>query len=192
MIEVMKKEQQAIDELIARLDEQSELVVEEIAKCKGKVVFIALGKNGYVCEKAAATFSSTSIPSIFVHATECYHGDFGILTKEDFVFLVSNSGSTAEVVGAIPVIHSKGIKVCAITKNADSELALKSDYRLLLPDCGEADHLNLVPTSSSTATLVLLDALACAVMQKKDFKKEDFHKNHPGGMLGKQLSKEIK
>jgi len=190
--QVIRDEQKALDELIARLDDNCEKVINEVLNCKGKVVFMAIGKSGHICEKLAATFASTGTPSFFMHAAECFHGDFGMLEAKDFVFLVSNSGTTQEIVRCIPVIKAIGSKICAITKNEDSELASGADYRLLLPKCPEADHLNLAPTVSSTATLVLGDALACVISKIKGFTRENFHLYHPGGALGKQLSSEKK
>lgn len=185
---IIRNEQAALSVLMDRVDDGYDKAVEYILNCKGKVVFAGIGKSGHICKKLAATFSSTGTPSFFVHCAECFHGDFGMIEKKDVVILVSNSGTTREVVDCMKGLDVIGCVKIAVTKNANSPLALGCDCVCLLPDVPEADHLNLAPTVSSTATLALGDALACVVSRIKGFTREDFHKFHPGGALGKQLS----
>ncbi len=187
---IIEKEQQSLSELSSLLGEDAEKAVDMILSCKGKVIFMGIGKSGHICKKLAATFASTGTPSFFVHCAESFHGDFGMIEPRDLIILVSNSGSTAEVVNCIGTLKKRGCRTIAVTKNAASALATGCDCVLLLPSCGEADHLNLAPTVSSTATLVLGDALACVVSEKRGFTRENFYLFHPGGALGKQLSKE--
>lgn len=193
IISVMKKERDSIDLLIDLVDEKSySIALEILMNCKGKVVFMGIGKSGHIGEKLAATFSSTGTPSFFVNCAESFHGDFGMIGSEDVVILMSNSGTTKEVVSCIAPLKSRNIPIIAITKNIDSPLAQASNVTLLLQNNGEADHLNLAPTNSSTATLVIGDALACVLSKIKNFSREDFHRFHPGGALGQQLEKETK
>lgn len=190
LTEVIEKEQSALDELISLLDEGTERAIDLISQCQGKVIFVAIGKSGHIGEKLAATFSSTGTPSFFVHCAECFHGDFGMIEQRDVVVLISNSGTTAEVVRCAPIIRGFGCKMIAFTRNPQSPLALECDCVCLLPTCAEADDLNLAPTVSSTATLVLGDAIACTVSRIRGFTRDDFHKYHPGGALGAKLNKE--
>lgn len=165
-------------------------IVDLLMKTTGKVVFMGIGKSGHIGEKLAATFSSTGTPSFFVHAGEATHGDFGMIEKKDVVILISNSGTTKEIVNDIPFLKRIGCKIIGFTSNPESQLAKESDYQLIYPKRVEADHLNLAPTTSSTITLVLGDAIACTLSQLKGFRREDFYKYHPGGALGETLSKE--
>lgn len=190
LTEVIEKEKSALGELISLLDEGTEKAVKLITQCQGKVIFMGIGKSGHIGEKLAATFSSTGTPSFFVHCAECVHGDFGMIEERDVVILISNSGTTAEVVRCVPVVKSFGCKMIAFTQDPQSPLAQSCDCVCLLPTCSEADDLRLAPTVSSTATLVLGDAIACAVSRIKGFTREDFYKFHPGGALGAMLSKE--
>lgn len=191
MQHVIEEERDALNDLTVLLNDGSaETAVQMILHCTGKVIFMGIGKSGHICEKLAATFSSTGTPSFFVHCAECFHGDFGMIEADDLVILVSNSGKTEEVVRCVPIVKKMGCKTVAITKDSDSPLAKQCDCVLRLPNRAEADHLHLAPTVSSTATLALGDSLACAVSQMKGFSRQDFYKFHPGGALGAQLSKE--
>lgn len=189
IVEAMRNERDGINELIKNTKGQYDEIVELILKIdKGRVIFMGIGKSGHIGKKLAATFSSTGTPSFFVHAAEAVHGDLGMITKDDIVFLISNSGNTHEVVQNIPYLKNIGCTTIAFVSNENSKLALGCDYQLIFPKVLEADHLNLAPTTSSTITLVLGDALAIAISKLKKFKKEDFHKFHPGGALGEKLS----
>lgn len=187
MRSVMTTELEAISRMINTTEHQYDEIVSLLATCKGKVVFMGIGKSGHIGKKLAATFSSTGTPSFFVHSSEACHGDFGMIEERDVAILISNSGSTKEVTQDIPFLKNIGCKTVAFTSNPDSELATGCDYQLIFPQLAEADHLNLAPTVSSTLTLVLGDALACTLSALKGFKRDDFYKFHPGGALGESL-----
>jgi len=153
------------------------------------VVLTGVGKSGLICKKIAATLSSTGTPAFFLHPTDAAHGDLGMLRGEDTVVAVSNSGETKELLSIIPLIKSFGIPVIAITSNPESSLARLSDVVIDLKVKREACPLNLAPTTSTTLTLALGDAIAAALMKRKGFKAEDFARFHPGGKLGIRLSK---
>jgi len=183
------EEAQALKRLAESLDESFTAAVELLARTKGRVVLTGVGKSGLICKKIAATLSSTGTPAFFLHPTDAAHGDLGMLRGEDTVIAVSNSGETEELLSIIPLIKSFGIPVIAITSNPKSTLARLSDIVLDLKVEREACPLNLAPTTSTTLTLALGDALAAALIKKKGFKAEDFAKLHPGGKLGVRLSK---
>ncbi len=153
------------------------------------MVLTGVGKSGLVCKKIAATFASTGTPAFFLHPGDAAHGDLGMVRGDDTVIAVSNSGETVELLNIIPIIKSFGIPVIAITNNSESSLARLSDVTLLLHVEKEACPLGLAPTTSTTATLALGDALAVTLMKLKGFKSEDFARFHPGGKLGIRLSK---
>jgi arabinose-5-phosphate isomerase len=186
---VLKEEAQALLRLSEELDENFVRAVELLANTKGRVVLTGVGKSGLICKKIAATLASTGTPAFFLHPTDAAHGDLGMLKGEDTVIAVSNSGETAELLSVIPLIKSFGIPVIAVTSNPDSTLSKLSDLTLNLKVKKEACPLNLAPTTSTTATLALGDALAAALMKVKGFSSEDFAKLHPGGKLGIRLAK---
>ena len=163
--------------------------MELLFKTKGRVVLTGVGKSGLICKKIAATLSSTGTPAFFLHPTDAAHGDLGMVRGEDTVVAVSNSGETEELLSIIPIIKSFGIPVIAITSNPESSLARLSDVVLNLHVKKEACPLNLAPTTSTTATLALGDALAAALMKLKGFTSSDFKRLHPGGKLGIRLSR---
>ncbi len=183
----IKIEYDAVGELLENANEDYVKVLEILASCKGKVVFMGVGKSGHVGKKLAATFASTGSPSFFVHATEAMHGDFGMIGKDDIVILMSHSGTTKETLAVIPTLKKISGGLVGFTSGKDSPLAKESNYKLIYPKLDEADPLKLAPTVSSTMMLVLGDALACALSEKKNFTKDDFHIYHPGGSLGQQL-----
>lgn len=183
----IKQERDAIQTLLEVVNEQYEVVCKKILECKGKVIFMGVGKSAHIGKKLAATFASTGTPSFFVHATEAMHGDFGMIETEDIVILMSNSGTTNEVTVVIPTLKKIGCSIVGFTSNENSVLAIECDYKLIYPKLEEADHLGLAPTVSSTLMLVLGDAIGCTLSKAKDFNKEDFHLYHPGGSLGKLL-----
>ena len=141
-------------------------------------------------KKLAATFSSTGTPAFFVHSTEACHGDFGMIGKEDVAVLISNSGNTKEVIQDLAGLNKIGCETIAFTSDPDSRLAKGCKHTIIYPKCSEADALNLAPTVSSTLTLVLGDALACALSEAKGFTREDFYRYHPNGALGAMLERE--
>jgi arabinose-5-phosphate isomerase len=184
---VLRVEAQSILDLAERMDENFSRAVELLHHCEGKVVLMGMGKSGLVGRKIASTFASTGTPSFFLHPAEGLNGDFGMLTKEDVVIAISNSGETRELLEVLPLIKRYGNRLVTFTGNLNSTLAKAGDVNLDIRVKEEADPLGLVPTASTTATLALGDALAVALMGKKDFKKEDFAILHPGGTLGKRL-----
>ncbi|WP_456342274.1 KpsF/GutQ family sugar-phosphate isomerase [Thermovibrio sp.] len=186
---VLIEEAKAIERLAERLDESFTAAVELLYRTKGRVVLTGVGKSGLICKKIAATLSSTGTPAFFLHPTDAAHGDLGMVKGEDTVIAVSNSGETAELLSIIPLIKSFGIPVIAITSNLKSSLARLSDIVLNIGIEKEACPLNLAPTTSTTATLALGDALAAALMKLKGFSAKEFAKLHPGGKLGIRLSK---
>jgi len=186
---VLIEEAKAIERLADRLDESFTAAVELLHRTKGRVVLTGVGKSGLICKKIAATLSSTGTPAFFLHPTDAAHGDLGMVRGEDTVIAVSNSGETAELLSIIPLIKSFGIPVIAITSNPKSSLARLSDIVLNIGVEKEACPLNLAPTTSTTTTLALGDALAAALMKLKGFSAEEFAKLHPGGKLGIRLSK---
>jgi arabinose-5-phosphate isomerase len=159
--------------------------LEIILECKGHVVVTGLGKSGLVGAKIAATLSSTGTPSFFLHSADALHGDSGALTPGDVLIAISNSGETAEVTAIAKMAKSWGNSVIAITKNSNSSLASNADSVISIAFDKEADPLNLAPTTSTTLTIALGDALASALMAHRGFTSQDFGKRHPGGALGK-------
>ncbi len=188
---VLEEEKRALESLIEALDENFNRAVELILNTKGKVIVTGMGKSGLVGKKIAATLASTGTPSFFLHPAEAIHGDLGMISKEDLVLAISNSGETPELLAIIPTIKRWGNKVIGITNNPKSTLARESDIHLFLNVKKEACPLNLAPTSSSTATLALGDALAVALLEMRGFTAENFAEFHPGGSLGKKLMKVI-
>jgi arabinose-5-phosphate isomerase len=185
--EALAIEAQAVSALSERLNDQFSQATTAILNCKGRVILIGVGKSGLIAKKIAATFASTGTPSFFVHATEASHGDLGMITQEDVVIALSNSGNTEELVAVLPAIARRGAKIVAMTGKLDSALARQAD---LVLDCGvekEACPLNLAPTASTTAALALGDALAVVVLKARGFSEEDFALSHPGGSLGRKL-----
>ncbi|HUW88066.1 MAG TPA: SIS domain-containing protein [Candidatus Paceibacterota bacterium] len=174
--------------LLSRLDVQVERSLAPLLLCQGRVVVTGLGKSGLVGAKIAATFSSTGTPSFFLHAADSLHGDSGVLVEGDVLIAISNSGATGEVCAIAQMAKNSGVHVLAMTGQLDSPLARIADVVLDISISREADPLNLAPTSSTTVTLALGDALASALMAARNFTPEDFARRHPSGALGKQLS----
>jgi arabinose-5-phosphate isomerase len=186
---ILKEEAGALQKLAELLDENFERAVQIIYRTKGRVILTGVGKSGLICKKIAATLSSTGTPAFFLHPTDAAHGDLGMVRGEDTVIAVSNSGETAELLSIVPIIKSFGIPVIAITSNPKSTLSRISDVTINLHVEREACPLNLAPTTSTTLTLALGDAIAGALMKLKGFTPEDFKRYHPGGKLGIRLSK---
>ncbi len=169
------------------IDDEFEKVVNAILKTTGKLVVIGIGKSGIIGKKIAATFSSTGTPSFFLHPGEAFHGDLGMVDHHDLVLLISYSGETDEVLKLIPFLKWNKNIIVSLTGNTNSTIAKNSDYHLFINISHEACPLALAPTSSTTATLVMGDALAVALMESRNFLHEDFARFHPGGSLGKKL-----
>lgn len=185
--QVLKNEQEGIANVRERLDDNFSRSVQLLHDTKGLVIVIGIGKSGYIGKKMAATFTSMGKRSIFLHPIEGQHGDLGIITEHDVCIVLSHSGNTEEVARIIPYIKKKKTKIIAITSNEQSEIAKQSDIFINTYVKQEADLLNLAPTSSSTVTLAIGDALAVALSTLTKLSKEDFALHHPGGMLGKKL-----
>lgn len=184
---IVEEEIKGLEELKESLGESFAKAVKEILSCEGKVILTGIGKSGHIARKIASTLSSTGTPSVFLHPSEALHGDLGLIDKKDIVIAISNSGESAEVLAIIPYLKLHGIPLIAITGNPKSSLAKHSDIVLTIPVTKEAGHLGLAPTTSSTATLVLGDALALTVMELRGFTEKDFALRHPAGALGKKL-----
>ena len=183
----IRLEIEAVQELLPRINADFIKACELILNCKGRVVVVGMGKSGHIGNKIAATLASTGTPSFFVHPAEASHGDMGMITKDDIVLALSNSGSTAEIITLLPLIKRLGIGLISMTGNPDSPLAKAADVNLDARVSQEACPLNLAPTSSTTASLVLGDALAIALLEARGFTAEDFAFSHPGGALGRRL-----
>ena len=179
----------ALEKFASGLDEKISDALDLLVETKGHVVVTGLGKSGLVGAKISATLASTGTPSFFMHAADALHGDSGALTPGDLLIAISNSGETAEVVAIAKMAKQWGNKVIAITANHESSLATTSDALLNIAFDKEADPLNLAPTTSTTLTIALGDALASALMVHKNFTSADFGKRHPGGALGKATNK---
>jgi arabinose-5-phosphate isomerase len=177
----------AIKDLVALIDESFEKGIEKIAACKGRIVVSGIGKSAIIAQKIVATFNSTGSPAIFLHAADAIHGDLGIVQQEDVVIIISKSGESPEIKVLVPLIKNFGNCLISITGNTSSFLARKSDFVFNTTVQQEACPNNLAPTTSTTAQLVMGDAMAVCLMEKRGFAIEDFAKLHPGGTLGKKL-----
>ncbi|MFT5541597.1 MAG: arabinose-5-phosphate isomerase [Glaciecola sp.] len=184
---VFQTEIEALSKLKVSLDDSFNKACELMLNCKGKVVVCGMGKSGHIGHKIAATLASTGTPAFFMHPGEANHGDLGMLAKDDVLIGISNSGETQELTALLPVVKRLGVPVIAITNNSVSTLAKFSDVTLDIKVEKEACSLGLAPTSSTTATLVLGDALAVALLEAKGFTADDFALSHPGGSLGRRL-----
>lgn len=183
----IRLENESVQALLERLDDSFVRACELILNCRGRVVVVGMGKSGHIGNKIAATLASTGTPSFFVHPAEASHGDMGMITRDDVVLALSNSGSTAEIVTLLPLIKRLGITLISMTGNPESPLARAAEVNLDAGVSQEACPLNLAPTSSTTVALVLGDALAIALLEARGFTTEDFAFSHPGGALGRRL-----
>ncbi|MCI5504868.1 MAG: KpsF/GutQ family sugar-phosphate isomerase [Prevotella sp.] len=186
-IQCIKDEAEALMGLIPQIDDNFDNAVELIFRCHGKVIVTGVGKSGHIGAKIAATLSSTGTPSFFINPLDVFHGDLGVMTKEDVVLAISNSGQTDELLRFIPMVLHMEIPIVGMSGNPSSLLAKYSTYHINVSVTKEACPLNLAPTSSTTATLAMGDALAVALMEKRNFRPQDFAQFHPGGELGKRL-----
>ncbi len=184
--EVLRREAEAIIDVMERLGAGFDEFVKTIDGCSGRVVFTGIGKSGLIAKKIASTFSSIGIPAVFLHPAESLHGDIGMVQKGDVFFIISYSGETEEVVKMLPWIKRMGIPVLVVTGGSDSTIARYGDY-VLDVKVEEACPFNVVPTCSTTTTLAVGDAIAVALMKTRNFKAEDFALLHPGGSLGRKL-----
>ena len=186
-IQCIKDEAQAVLDLSAKIDDNFTKAVDMMMHCSGKVIVTGVGKSGHIGAKIAATLASTGTPSFFINPLDVFHGDLGVMAKGDVVLAISNSGQTDELLRFIPMVLHMDIPIIAMSGNPQSLLAKYSNCHLNVSVEKEACPLNLAPTSSTTATLVMGDALAIALMNKRHFQPQDFAQFHPGGELGKRL-----
>ncbi|WP_305888674.1 KpsF/GutQ family sugar-phosphate isomerase [Methylomonas subterranea] len=186
-VAVIQTETKAVAMLAERIDEQFIRACHLLLACKGRVVVTGMGKSGHIAGKIAATLASTGTPAFFVHPGEASHGDLGMITRQDVVLALSNSGETEEILTILPIIKRLGVPLIAMTGNAGSALAKLASVHIDVAVEQEACPLGLAPTSSTTAALVMGDALAVSLLQSKGFTRDDFALSHPGGSLGKRL-----
>jgi arabinose-5-phosphate isomerase len=186
-IRVIEREAAAIAALAEKIDERFDQAVELIRQCRGRVIVTGMGKSGLIGKKIAATFSSTGIASFFLHPAEGGHGDLGIVTADDVVLAISKSGDSDELVGLLPPLKRLGVPIIVITARVDSPLAQQADCVVAAAVDGEAGADNLIPTSSTTAALVIGDALAVTLLEERGFSVEEFARLHPKGQLGRRL-----
>jgi arabinose-5-phosphate isomerase len=186
-LKAIEIERDAINALLERIDDSFVKACEVMMACKGRVVVTGMGKSGHIGNKIAATLASTGTPSFFVHPGEASHGDLGMITGQDVVLAISNSGNTSEVLTILPLFKRMGAPLISMTGNANSTLAREAVANLDISVDVEACPLGLAPTSSTTATLVMGDALAVALLEARGFSAEDFAMSHPGGSLGRRL-----
>ena len=186
-IKCLRYESEALLELIPYIDESFDKTIELILKCKGKLIVTGVGKSGHIGAKIAATLSSTGTPSFFINPLDAFHGDLGVIMKDDVVLAISNSGQTDELLRFLPYLLERQIPVIGMSGNPESLLAKYSTTHLNTAVTHEACPLGLAPTSSTTAALAMGDALACALIVARGFKASDFAQFHPGGTLGRRL-----
>jgi arabinose-5-phosphate isomerase len=190
--QVIATELEAVSALSARIDKDFARACDLLLHCEGRVVVVGIGKSGHIGRKIAATLASTGTPAFFVHPAEASHGDLGMIMAKDVVLMISNSGTTAEMVPLLAFIKRMGAPIVSMTGNPSSPMAQESDVHLLVSVTREACPLDLAPTSSTTVTLVMGDALAIALLEARGFSAEDFAFSHPGGALGKRLLTKVR
>lgn len=186
-VKCIKDEAQALLDLIPQLDEEFDKAVDMIFHCKGHLIVTGVGKSGHVGAKIAATLASTGTPSFFINPLDAMHGDLGMITEEDIFLMISNSGNTDELLRLVASLQYQKVPIISMTGNPNSLIARNSDIHIPVQIKREACPLNLAPTSSTTAALAMGDAIACALMEVRHFKANDFAKFHPGGSLGRKL-----
>ncbi|MEQ1559485.1 MAG: KpsF/GutQ family sugar-phosphate isomerase [Methyloglobulus sp.] len=184
---VIQVETQAVAALAGQINENFVVACKLMFNCKGRVVVIGMGKSGHIASKIAATLASTGTPAFFVHPGEASHGDLGMITQQDVVLALSNSGETEEIVKILPIIKRLDVPLIAMTGNPNSTLAIFASTHINVSVAQEACPLGLAPTSSTTAALVMGDALAVSLLEARGFTRDDFALSHPGGVLGKRL-----
>jgi arabinose-5-phosphate isomerase len=186
-VAVLETEADAIRELIPRVDDSFARACEYMLACRGRIVVLGMGKSGHIGSKTAATLASTGSPAFFVHPGEASHGDLGMITWEDVVLALSNSGETEEIVTILPIIKRLGVPLITLTGNPASRLAREATVNIDVSVAREACPLGLAPTASTTAALAMGDALAIALLEARGFSAQDFARSHPGGRLGRRL-----
>ena len=191
-IRTIELEKNAIQALIDRIGDEFENACKVILACSGRTVVVGIGKSGHIARKIAATLASTGTPAIYVHAGEANHGDIGMITKNDVVLAVSHSGQTEEILTLLPLLKRKNIPIVCLTGDSQSELGMASTVNLNTHVTEEACPLGLAPTASTTATLVMGDALAMALLEARGFTSDDFAFSHPGGNLGRRVLVKVK
>lgn len=184
---VIETEAQAVFELTQRIDHRFEQACQILLNCQGRIVVTGMGKSGHIGKKIAATLSSTGSPAFFMHPGEASHGDMGMITDKDVVIAISNSGLTSEIMVLLPLLKRMGVPLITLSGNPNSTLALSATINLDVSIQNEACPLGLAPTTSTTVSLVMGDALAIALLQARGFSAEDFARSHPGGSIGKRL-----
>ncbi|KJR40661.1 KpsF/GutQ family protein [Candidatus Magnetoovum chiemensis] len=189
---LLRKEAQAILDLIGKLNETFLEAVNIIYACKGRAIVMGMGKSGLVGRKISATLASTGTPSFFVHPAEASHGDLGMITSEDVIIAISNSGETEEIVRLLPFFKRFNVKLISLTGNGDSTLAKEANINIDVSVKEEACPLGIAPTSSTTATMAMGDAIAISLLMERGFKENDFALFHPGGSIGKRLFISVK
>ncbi len=187
--QTIDKEIEALRVMESELDSSLTAALDTMQAARGRIILTGMGKSGHIAKKIAASLASTGTPSFFVHPAEASHGDLGMITEDDVIIAISNSGESKELIDILNYSKRFGIKLIAITKNPESSLGKAGDIVLKLPNNGEACPLGLAPTSSTTATLVLGDILTIAMINRNGFSKEQFNQRHPGGKLGSVLQK---
>ena len=191
-LETLAVEEHALRVLATQIDDRFTQACEIILQCKGRLVVTGMGKSGHIGRKMAATFASTGTPSFFMHPGEAGHGDLGMLVRGDVLIAISNSGKSDEIMMLMPLIKRLGIPLITISRDVKGPMPQNADIALTLGDVEEACPLGLAPTSSTTATLVLGDALAVALLEARGFTADDFARSHPAGALGKRLLLQVK
>ncbi|KDC51234.1 KpsF/GutQ family sugar-phosphate isomerase [Pseudoalteromonas fuliginea] len=186
-LRVLNIERQALNDIAQYVDENFHQACQLMFDCEGRIIVIGMGKSGHIGNKIAATLASTGSPAFFVHPGEASHGDLGMITKNDVVMLISNSGETSEVLNIIPVLKRLGAKIITMTGNTKSTMATHANVHVCIKVEKEACSLGLAPTASTTATLAMGDAMAVALLEARGFTADDFALSHPGGSLGKRL-----
>ena len=186
-LETLRIETDALQKLLSRIDDEFEAAARAILDCRGRVIVSGIGKSGHVGQKIAASLASTGTPSFFMHPAEAFHGDLGMVTENDVVIAISNSGESSEIVNILPIIRRIGAKIIAMSGRRESQLGKNSDYFIDIGVEKEACPLGLAPTASTTATLAMGDAMAVALMSVRNFTSQDFALFHPGGALGRRL-----
>lgn len=190
--EVLNIEAQAILDLVERIGPEFERAAHMILEAKGRVILTGMGKSGLVARKISATLNSTGTPSLFLHPAEAIHGDLGMVTRDDIVLAISNSGHTAEINTLLPILKNMNARIISMTGGLDSPMALASDVVIDVGVEREACPMGLAPTASTTATLAMGDALAVVLIHSRRFSQQDFRKFHPGGNLGERLATKVR
>jgi len=188
---VIETEAQMVRSLLERIDHKFADACQYLLECQGRIIVMGMGKSGHIARKIAATFASTGSPAFFIHPGEAKHGDFGMITVQDVIIVLSNSGTTDEVLAILPYIKQLGLVLIALTGKPNSTLAKAATVNIDVSVSKEACPLGLAPTSSTTAALVMGDALAIALLEQRGFTAENFARSHPGGTLGRRLSLRI-